>query len=115
MANVLRVDLVLINPGEAPVDVLLEKGRGAAMEVECQFGSTILRSDASANLEPITRAGPRLVWGPLPAGGKLAVGPFTLPLSRSALPATASFSVQLETRHGTVHLKSDGVPSKPAL
>ena len=115
MANVLRVDLVLINPGEAPVDVLLEKGRGAAMEVECQFGSTILRSDASANLEPITRAGPRLVWGPLPAGGKLAVGPFTLPLSRSALPATASFSVQLETRHGTVHLKTDGVPIKPAL
>ena len=117
LEGTLQVQLTLHNDSATPLDVLVDRGTRSAIGVQGRLGSWTLAQQEEAERGPVTRAGPRRVWQPIPAGGQLAAGTFHLvlpPPARAALPAKATFTVTVQTAEGALRLTADEVPIDPA-
>ena len=103
----LAVTVVVDNVGSRSVDVLWEIGNRSALQLQARLpGETIVaRPDPTLAETPMTRAGPRRVWAPIPPGGHLKAAPLYFDLSRHAVTEGAVLTIRLETPGGRVSLQ----------
>jgi len=108
----LMVALRIHNNGEKPAEILARRGVARAIQVHASWGSWQAQSTPDPDTEMRTRAGPRLLWQPLPPQADWDAGTFEFVLpsgSSELLKQTAAFRATVQTHQGALVLQAEGV------
>lgn len=112
----LHMQLFLQNLGTKPISVLERVGQRNAIEIAVELqtaeGSVALErllEERPASQRPMTRAGPRRFWKPIPAREKLFFGEFVHQMPASSQAKTAVVRITCQGEHGPLILPPQSV------